>query len=153
MWTQTPPIEPSCEEREDEVVVARVEVEAEAGNAPRLLEIVVRLFHRAHVLDLRKLRHRLRLDVHDGAAWDVVDDNRLVRPRGDLLNVPDDRALRRLVVVRGDDEVGIDAELICTLGELRGATGVVRARAGHDACAAADGIHGSCEELELLVVG
>ena len=152
MWTQTPPIAAELEEREDEVVVARVEVEAEAGNAPRLLEVVVRLLHRADVLDLRQLGDRLGLDVDDDAAGNVVDDDRLVGVRGDLLNVAHDRALRRLVVVRGDDEERVDAELVRLLRELRGVVRVIRARAGDDGCAAADSLHGGGEELELLVI-
>ena len=39
------------EEREDEVVVAGVEVEAEAGDAARLLEVVVRLLDGGDVVD------------------------------------------------------------------------------------------------------
>ena len=43
------------EERHDQVVVARVEVEAGLDDVPRLLEIVVRLLDAADVLDLGEL--------------------------------------------------------------------------------------------------
>jgi hypothetical protein len=79
----------------------------------------MRLLHRTDVLDLRQLGDRLGLDVDDDATGDVVDDDGLVGVRGDLLNMADDRALRRLAVVRGDDEERVDAELVRLLCELR----------------------------------
>ena len=88
------------EERQDEVVVARVEIEAELDDPARLLEIVVRLLHGADVLDLGELRDRLGLEVDDHAARDVVDDDRPVRDGGDRLEVLDDPAHGRLAVVR-----------------------------------------------------
>src|SRR5439155_7643328 len=56
------PDAPELEEREDEVVVPGVEVEPELDDPPCLLEIVVRLLHRADVLDLAELGDRLGLD-------------------------------------------------------------------------------------------
>ena len=70
------------EERVDEVVVARVEGEAGLlDDEARLDEIVVRLLDGFHRLDLGELRHRLRLDVDDDPAGDVVDDHGLVAER------------------------------------------------------------------------
>ena len=40
VWTQTPPDAAELEERQDEVVVARVQVEPELDDVPRLLEVV-----------------------------------------------------------------------------------------------------------------
>src|SRR5581483_4695176 len=116
------------QEREDQVVVARIEVEAEAGDAARLL------------------------DVDDDATRDVVDDDRLVGARGDLLEMADDRALRRLRVVRRDDEEAVDAELLRTLRQLRRVARVVRPGPGDDRRAVADGVTRRGEELQLLVV-
>ena len=100
------------EERVDEVVVARVQGEAGLlDDEPRLDEIVVRLLDGSHRLDLGELRHRLRLDVDDDPAGDVVDDHRLVAERRDRLEVLDDSARRRLRVVRRDDEEAVDADL------------------------------------------
>ena len=113
MCTQTPPSAADLEERVDEVVVARVEVEAGLlDDEARLDEIVVRLLDGSHRLDLGELRHRLRLDVDDDAAGDVVDDHRLVAERRDRLEVLDDSARRRLRVVRRDDEEAVDADLV-----------------------------------------
>src|SRR3954447_14085649 len=106
------------EEREDQVVVAGVEIEAEARDLPRLFEVVVRLLHGSNVLDPSQLLDRCRLDVDDDAARDVVDDDRLVGARRDLLEVPHDGALRRLGVVRRHDEEAVDAEGVSALREL-----------------------------------
>ena len=64
------------------------------------------------VLDLGELGDRLRLDVDDDAARDVVDDDRPVGDGRDRLEVLDDPALRRLVVVRRHDQERVDAELV-----------------------------------------
>ena len=56
------------EERQDQVVVACIEVEAELDDRARLLEVVVRLLDRADVRDLRKLGDRLGLEVEHDAA-------------------------------------------------------------------------------------
>ena len=66
------------EEREDQVVVAGEEVEAQLDDPPRLIQIVVRLFDGAHGRHLRELGDRLRLEVQDDASGDVVDDDRTV---------------------------------------------------------------------------
>ena len=70
--------------------------------------------------------------LSDDAARDVVDDDRLVGRRGDRLEVLDDPARRRLVVVRRDDEEAVDAELVRALGQVDRVRGRVRARAGDD---------------------
>ncbi len=141
------------EEREDQVVVAGVQVEASLGNAARLVEIVVRLLDGPHVRDLRELRDRVRLDVDDDAARDVVDDDGLVGGRSDLLEVAHDRALRRLVVVRRHDEHRVDPGLVRQLRQMDGMAGVVRAGAGDDGRAVSDRLDGRREQLELLLVG
>ena len=56
------------EEREDEIVVARVEVEAELDDRASLLEIGVRLLHRAYSRDLDEQRDRVGLEIQDDAA-------------------------------------------------------------------------------------
>ena len=126
------------EEREDEVVVARVEIEAELDDRARLLEIGVRLLDRADGRDLRELRDRLRLEIEDDPRRDVVDDDRAVGDGGDLLEVPDDPAHRRLVVVRRHDEEAVDAELVRARRQVHRVLGRVRARAGDDGGAIAD---------------
>ena len=106
-----------------------------------------------HGRDLRELDHRLRLDVHDDPLRDVVDDDRPVAGRGDRLEVLDDPARRRLVVVRRDDEEAVDAELVRLLGEVHGVGRRVRARAGDHGRPLPHLVDGRGPELELLVVG
>ena len=65
----------------------------------------------------------------------------------------DDRALRRLVVVRRDREDGVHAEIVRLTGQLDRVRGVVRPGVGDDAGPVADRLHGGGEELELLLVG
>ena len=83
-----------------EVVVARVEVEAESTMWRACVEIGVGLLDGDDALDLGQPRDRLGLDVDDDPAGDVVGDDRAVGRRGDRLEVRDDARLRRLVVVR-----------------------------------------------------
>ena len=142
------------EERVDEVVAARVEVEVGLGDdPPRLVELLGRLLDRLDGRDLGQLEHRLRLDVDDDPLRDVVDDDRLVAGGGDRLEVLDDPARRRLVVVRRDDEEAVDAELVRLLGEVHRVRGRVRAGAGDHRRPVADLVHRRGAELELLVVG
>ena len=98
-------------------------------------------------------RDRLGLDVDHDAAGDVVDDDRLVGRRRDGLEVGDDPALRRLVVVGRHDEDGVDAELVRPLGQVDRVARVVRAGAGDDGRAVADLLQRGGVELEALVVG
>ncbi len=55
------------EERQEQVVVAGVEVEPGRDDVPRRLDRGLRLLHRADVLDLGEPRDRLRLRVDDDA--------------------------------------------------------------------------------------
>ena len=141
------------EERQDQVVVARVEVEAGLDDVLRLREVVVRLLDAADVLDLGQPRDRLGLDVEHDPAGDVVDDDRLVGRRRDGLEVRDDPALRRLVVVRRHDEDAVDAELVRPLGQVDRVARVVGAGAGDDGRAVADLLQRRGVELEALLVG
>ena len=139
------------EEALHEVVVARVEVEPGGDDVPRLLEIVVCLLHRAHGLDLREARDRLRLDVHDDARRDVVDDDRTVAGPRDRFEVRDDPSLRRLVVVRRDDQEGVGAELVGLFRQVDRVRGRVGAGAGDDGGAVADGLDRGADQVEALV--
>ena len=127
------------EERKHEVVVAGVEVEAARRRCAALRRgRRLRLLDGADVRDLGEPRDRLGLDVDHHAARDVVDDHRPVGGSRDRLEVRDDPALRRLVVVRRHDEEAVDAERVRLLGEVHGVGGRVRARAGDDRRAPAD---------------
>src|SRR6266516_4958078 len=67
------------EKRKDQDVVSRVEREVGlADDAPGLDEVVIRLLDRPDARDLGQFDDRLGLDVHDAAAGNVVDDDRLV---------------------------------------------------------------------------
>ena len=76
----------------------------------------------------------------------------LSRDGGDRLEVPDDPAQRRLVVVRRHDEEAVDAELVRPLGQVDRVRGRVRAGAGDDGRAVADLVDGGLVQLEALVV-
>jgi len=101
------------EEREDEVVVPRVQVEIGLrDDAPRLGEVVIRLLDGPNSRDRGELDDRLRLDVDHDARGDVVGDDRPVADVGDRPEVLDDAARRGLVVVRRDDQERVDAKLV-----------------------------------------
>ena len=127
------------EERLEQDVVAGVEVEAESRRcaAPRRAAACACLTAR-DVVDLREPRDRLGLDVDDDAARDVVDDDRPVGRARDRLEVRDDPALRRLVVVRRDDEEAVGAELVRLPRSGAPSARRVRAGAGDDGGAVAD---------------
>src|SRR5258705_4756447 len=118
------------QERKDQDVVARVEGEVGlADDAPGLDEVVIRLLHRPDARDLGEFDDRLRLDVDDDAAGNVVDDDRLVAGVGDRPEVLDDASGGGLVVVRRDDEEPVYTELVRVTREVDGVGGGVGARA------------------------
>ena len=86
------PHAPELEEREQQVVVARVQVEPELDDPPGLVEVGVGLLDRGDRGNLGQLGDRLRLDVDDDATRDVVRHDRPVADRGDGLEVLDDAA-------------------------------------------------------------
>src|ERR671937_1847109 len=142
------------EERQDEDVVPRVEVQlGVVDDSARLDEVVIRLFDRTNGRDLGERDHRLRLDVDHDPARDVVDDDRTVADLGDGAEVLDDAARGRPTVVGRDDEEGIDADVVRLAGEVDGVRGVVRPGGGYNGAAPAQRVHGDAEELEPLVVG
>jgi hypothetical protein len=140
------------EERIDDVVVARIEVETELDDPPRLFGVRVRLLDRGHVRDLGERRHRVGLDVDDNPRGDVVDHHRPVRGARDRLEVRDDPARRRLVVVRRHDEHRVGAGLMCLLGQVDRVLGRVRACPGNHGRAVADGVERGAEQLQPLLV-
>ena len=118
----------------------------------RLGEVVERLLDGADCLDLGEPRDRLGLDVDDHAARDVVDDDRAVGRVRDRLEVGDDPALRRLVVVRRDDQEPVGAELVRRLGQVDRMRRRIRAGAGDDGRAVADGLDRRADQVEPLGV-
>src|SRR5204862_6226796 len=116
------------EEREHEVVVPRIEVEVGLGDdAPRLSEVVIRLFDGPDGRDLGELDDRLRLDVDHDATGDVVHDDRTVGDVGNRAEVRDDPARGRLVVARDGDEEPSYADLGRCTPRVAGASGGARA--------------------------
>src|SRR5204863_143615 len=69
------------------------------------------------------------------------------------LEVADDRALRRPVVVGRDDEEGVDAELVGLARQVHRVRRGVRAGACDHGRAVADGVDRGREELARLLVG
>src|SRR5512133_1191315 len=141
------------EERKDQDVVARVEGEVGlADDAPGLDEVVIRLLHRPDARDLGQFDDRLRLDVDDDTARNVVDDDRLVADVGDRAEVLDDASGGGLVVVGRNDEETVHSELVRFTGQMDGVGGGVGARAGDDRRPAVQGIDGDPEQLEPFVI-
>ena len=142
------------EEWEEDVVVARVQVEAGLlDDELRLDEVVVRLLDSFDRLDLGELGHRRRLDIDHDAAGDVVDDHRTVTDRRNGLEVLNDAARRRLRVVRGDNEEAVGTDRVRLLGEMDRFGRRVRAGSGDHSRPVADCADGHAEELEPLVLG
>jgi len=142
------------EERQDQVVVPRIEVEVGLrDDAPRLDEVVIRLLDRPNGRDPGELDHRLGLDVDDNPTGDVVDDDRPVADVGDRAEVLDDPAGGRLVVVGGDDEEPVYTEFVRFARQVDGVSGGVGAGAGDNGAAPTQGVDGDPEELHPLVVG
>jgi hypothetical protein len=127
-------------------------VEAGRDDMACLLEVVVCLLHRPDLLDLREARDRLRLDVDDDAARDVVDDDRPVGGFRDLLEVGDDASLRRLVVVRRDNEDAVGAELVRVLREAHGVPCRVGPGGRHDGRPLAHGLDRCADQVVALAV-
>src|SRR5207302_4436609 len=131
------------EEGENEVVVPRVQVElGGVDDSARLDEVVIRLFDRTNGRDRGELDHRLRLDVDDDAARDVVHDDRTVAGVGNGAEVLDDAALGRLVVVGRDDEEPVDADVVRFAGQVDGMGGGVGPGVGDNGAAPAQGVDG-----------
>ena len=141
------------EEREDDVVVARIQVETELDDRSSLLDVGIRLLDGPHGRNLGQLRDRLGLEVEDDPPGDVVDDDRAVGDGSDLLEVPDDPADGRLVVVRGHDEEAVDAELVGARREMHRVRRRVRAGARDDRRPVADLVERRLVQPEPLVVG
>src|SRR5438067_5982764 len=142
------------QEGQDEVVVPRIQIELGlVDDAPRLDEVVIRLFDGSNGRNPRELDHRLGLDVDHDAARDVVDDDRPVADVGDGPKVLDDPAGGRLVVVRSDDEEPVDADVVRLTRQVDGVSGGVRAGVGDNGAAPAERIDRDAEQLEPLVVG
>src|SRR6266550_6207547 len=141
------------EKRKDQDVVARVEREVGlADDAPGLDEVVIRLLDRPDARDLGQFDDRLRLDVDDDAARNVVDDDRLVADVGDRAEVLDDASGGGLVVVRRDDEEPVYTELVRFTRQVDGVGGGVSAGPGDDGRPPAERVDGNAEQLEPFVV-
>jgi hypothetical protein len=141
------------DERQDQRVVPRIEVEAQLDDRARLLEVVVRLLDCGNGRDLGEPRDRLRFEIQDHARGDVVDDDWPVALFGDRLEVRDDPSRRRLVVVRRDDEETVGAGLVRARREVDGVHGRIGAGTGDDRRAVADGVDRCRDQLDPLVVG
>ena len=143
---------PKLEERQDQVVVSGVEIEAELDDRARLRKIRVRLLHGAHRRNLSQRRDRVGLEIEDDARRDVVDDDWLVGCGCNRPEVRDDAARRRLVVVRRHNEDAIHSELVRALREVHRVRGRVRAGAGDDGRAISDLVERRLVESHALVV-
>ena len=151
MWlaTRIPPGAAHVERRRERGVVAGVDVEA----VDRHQLIRVGLLDGRHVLDLGELGEQVRRHVRGCAAGDVVEDHRFVGGRRDRLVVAAQAQPARPVVVGGDRQHRVRAELGRALGQLHGLGRVVGAGAGDDALAGRALGDGELDQPELLVFG
>src|SRR5438094_5733398 len=141
------------EEREDQDVVPRVEREVRlADDAPGLDEVVVRLLDGTDGRDLGQLDDRLRLDIDNDAAGNVVDDDRPVADVGDRAEVLDDSSRGGFAVVRRDDEEGVYTELVRFTRQVNGVGRGVGAGPGDDGRTPVERVDGDAEQLEPFVV-
>jgi hypothetical protein len=117
------------------------------------LEIARRVLHGDDVGLLRDPEHRLVLDPCARAARDVVHDDRELGGVGDVLEMGHEAALRRLVVVRRDDDDPVGAGLLGGLGQLEGLGGRIRPGAADQLALAPDRVTDRAEQVGLLLVG
>ncbi len=113
-------------------IVAAVDLEVRRclGHQPgHALEVTRGVLHGDDVGTLRQLQQRVVLDPRRGPSRDVVDDDRELGSVGHALEVRDQPALRRLVVVRRHHEQSIRARVLSGLCQLERLSGRVRAGA------------------------
>ena len=99
-----------------------------------------------------ELEQGLVLDPQGRAARDVVQDHRHVGRVGDGREVCGQPPLRRLVVVRRDDQQPVRADARRGLGEVEGFRRRVRADAGDHLAVPADRLGDRAEQIDLLGV-
>ena len=140
-------------ERRPVVPAVHLEVRWRLGHqSGHALEITGRVLHRDDVGPLGELQERLVFDARRCPAGDVVDDDRELGCVGHALEVRDQPALRRLVVVRRHDEQPIGARVLRGLRQLERLGGRVRPGAADQLAAAFRDLADRAEELGLLLV-
>ena len=92
-------------------------------------------------------------DLHAAAAGDGVEHEGFVRDVGEGGEMPEESLLGRAVVIGSDEQHAIGAGLGGDLGHHDGFVGGVGACAGDDGHAAARGLDGAADEVEVLFVG
>ena len=95
-----------------------------------------RVLHAGNVLEFKQARHGVDRHVDDGAAGNIVDDDRDADGIVDRLVVLVEAFLGRLVVVGRDDQHRVGARLLGVARQLDGLGGRIRAGAGDDRHAA-----------------
>ena len=103
-----------------------------AADPGDLLEVAAGLLDRDDPRVLGESQERVRIDVRAGPRRDVVDDDRQVALVGDGPEVRVEHPAVGPVVVGGDDERGVGAELGRPAGRTDRGGGVVRAGPGDD---------------------
>ena len=109
-------------------VVARIDEEVLADAAQYVLgtlQVAGGFLDTDDVVDLRQALDGLRQHVADGAARHVVENLRDGHGFGDMAEVQVQAFLGRLVVVRGDQQSGIGANVLGRTGQLDRLTGAV----------------------------
>src|SRR5207248_2282841 len=137
-------------------VVAPVDVEVR-GRLPQEpgqpVEVAGRVLHAHDVREGGELQDGLVLDADPDAAGDVVEQDREVRGLGDGGVMGDQAALRRLAVVRRDDQRAVAPRRLGQPSELDGLLRRVRARPADDLALARRRLHHGAEQVALLLVG
>lgn len=92
-------------------------------------------------------------DFYAAAAGDAVEDDGEAGGVSDFLEVEEEAFLGRAVVVRGDEEDGVCAELLGLLGEVDGFVGAIGAGSGDDFAAACGELDGETDDFDVFFVG
>src|SRR5436190_7814182 len=147
------PDRPQRHREEHGRVVAAVDLEVRRrlrDQAGEPVEVPGGVLHADDVRDLREREKGGVFDAGSGPSGDVVGEDREIRRRRDPLEVGEDAPLRRLVVVRRDDQEAVRAGTFRRLRELERLLRGVGARAADDLSAALGRLHDRAEEVRLL---
>src|SRR3954451_20091297 len=141
-------------ERRPVVAAIHLEIGRRLRDQPReTVEVSGRILDADHVRDLREREQCPVLYARSGPSRDVVGEDRQVRRGRDALEMRDDPALWRLVVIRGDDQEAVGSRPRGGLGEFQCLLRRVGARAADHLAVPLRGLDDGAVEIGLLEMG